>query len=99
MNRLLQIKWGNIEIKYAINSSDLFILPSIVTAYNSNGLFEYCLLDSKEEKIYYIHLFSIQSVDNIVFNKKFTPTKQLNNSDFPKELIDDGGYSIYYSKL
>lgn len=84
--------------KKAIYVDDLFSLPSFVASYNMFSSFEYALLDYTSMEIIYVYLYSIGSSDEIVFDNELAPSKRLNESSFPKDLITtDGAYSMYWS--
>ena len=69
---------------------DLFCCQSLIFTYNHNTNFKYILrIDSKT--LIYIAFDSIESVSNIVFDKKYCPTKTLYDSSFPKKLIQQKG--------
>lgn len=83
--------------KTLISSNDLFPLPSLVAEYNVNGGFEYVLLDEQNNSFFYICLKGVGSYSQIVFDNSFAPHKLLKDTDFPKEKIKFGGYSIHVS--
>lgn len=85
--------------KTLINSNNLFSLPSLVAEYNIDGGFEYVLLDEQEYCFHYVCLKGVGSYSQIVFDTGFAPHKLLKNTDFPKEKIKQGGYSIYVSYI
>ena len=75
---------------------DLFDLPSFVCIYNYNGEFEYALVDESNKRILYIYLKDIKTIDNIIFDKKYAPSKSLSDSLFPKCLISGNYYNIFF---
>ena len=91
--RLASIK--SYKNKPLISSSDLFSLPSHVAEYNEDGGFEYALIDKKNNSVKYIYLEDVESYSQIVFDYNYAPHKKLKESDFPKERIKWGAYSIY----
>ena len=78
-------------------SKSLFSLPSYTTEYNHEGGFEYALLDETDSVIEYIYLMGVGDKTQIVFDEDKIPIKSPNDSDFPRNMISEGYYSIYIS--
>ena len=66
-------------------SYNLFPYPSYIFEY-LNGRFCYSLLNENQNKIYYIALFEIGDIDNVVFDHLLAPKKRLQDSDVSKEV-------------
>ena len=106
--RFLECKWREEEFeleckrlesihnggKYVLYSEDLFTLPAFVIQYNYSAIFEYALIDKSDFKIYYIWMDEIGSLENIVFDMSFAPTKRLQDSDLAKK-TNYGIYTLY----
>ena len=98
IERLRAIKYEKFSrTKQIVYSNDLFTLPSFVACYSQNtDRYLYALIDYNNLNIKYIYLFRVGKVSNIVFNIDYAPSKQLENSDFDINLIENGGYCIFY---
>lgn len=84
------------QIHTAWTNEEDYIFPAIVTIDNNNFCHEYCLLDSRNNRIYYIFLqFEYRS--NLQFDKKLLP-KGFKN---PDESLgsEEEGQSIYLFKM
>ena len=77
----------------SILSNSLFQLPSYILVYNSISHFHYALIDEDNYLIRYISLVEIGSLDNIVFDMEFAPTKRMQDSDVA-DYSKFGKYSI-----
>lgn len=79
-----------------VYSENLFNLPSYVAMYDTCfSSYEYTIIDEQKMTIFYILLYNIGSIEQIVFSKDYAPTKVLKDTDIAK-YAKNQGLSIYY---
>lgn len=80
-----------------VYSENLFGLPSYVAKYDTCfSSYEYTIIDEQKKVIFYILLYNIGSIEQIVFSKEYAPTKVLKDTDIAKYAKPNQGLSIYY---
>ena len=83
------------DYKSPIYVEDLFDLPAYVITYNFLSKFSYVLISEKNFTLIYIYLYDVKSEDNIVFNRQYAPSRVLDDSSFPNNLITRHSYDVF----
>ncbi len=75
-------------------SKDLFASDSYIATYNYSSEFEYAIIDYDKSTIYYIWLREVGSLEQMVFDDAFKPSKLLKDSDL-NSISKNGEFTIH----
>lgn len=84
-----------LNMRYGIGAypqltNNLFNYQALVFFYNYQSRFTYTIFDDSKLAIVFVSFEAINYKSNIVFDMKYFPSKNIKNSDFPKEKIGFG---------
>lgn len=81
--------------KTAVYVDNLLNLPAYVISYNAWSRFSYVLIDEENLSLIYVYLYDVKTMDNIVFDSLYAPSKIIDDSSFPNDLIKRHSYDIF----